>query len=313
MKKVIALVLALVMVMFCLAGCGRQSVNEPEPIDEPEVTAEVETVDVIEDEEPAEPVAESIYTLRDETLIDNALCFVALHEIRETDESIDLFFDTENRSDASNIVLTIDNTAINNCNVSTGSVVESTYEEEGSAVISIKKAELEKLQLLPVAKLDFRICVLQLVGDDAAYLMDETFTIYPTGEAPMDEELAEPAIEAETVLIDNDICKYSIIGVSDDEYGNKQCKYFIKNNSDHELYFEWKNVTINGQDNTTYWIEVVEPSQSIYGNIMLDLPLSEDGEVTDAEVNSIGFDLIVKDESDWTMPNLIHEHLDYNA
>ena len=81
----------------------------------------------------------------------------------------------------------------------------------------------------------------------------DTVTVYPTGLSAAEIAYTDrPTSDNEKVILDNGDYKFVILGVNEDYY-DFALSVYMENNTDEDVFFDWEDVSVNGEDIDPYW------------------------------------------------------------
>lgn len=288
--------------MLSFAGCGAAP-EETQPPVAPTAAPNVPDVTDAPTEAPTEAVD---YTLSGLTLVDNDSCSFTVTGT-EFNEHLGLQISVlcENKSNRP-LMFSWNNTSV--C----GFMYDPMWAEEVAAgkqvnsTIGIDTYALEQMQVDSVDEITFTLFVQDSEEFMNEPVVNEIFTIYPTGKN------AETAVfpeyqhtEGETVIVQNDDFTFIIQNVDDElaDYYTLNC--YMANHTDKNLMVSWDNVSVNGFMVNPFWATTVAAGKQAYSEIIF---FRSDFEKQDIEVvQDIEFNLLVSDSDDWEADFLINE------
>ena len=298
MKRLILTVLCICM-MLSLAACG----TKPEPT-EPPVTPTAAPTAPAATEAPTEAPAD--YSLSGLTLVDNESCSFTITGT-EYNEHLGLQLQVlcENKSSRP-LMFSWNDTSV--C----GFMYDPLWAEEVAAgkkvntTIGIDTYALEQMNVESVDEITFNLYVQDSEEFMNEPIVNESFTIYPTGKN------ADTAIfpeyqhtQGETVIVDNGEVTFIIQNVDDElaDYYTLTC--YIANHTDKNLMFYWDDVSVNGFMVNPFWALSVAAGKQAYTEIIF---FRSDLDAQDIEVvQEIEFNLLVSDNDDWEADYLLNE------
>lgn len=114
--------------------------------------------------------------------------------------------------------------------------------------------------------------------------------------------------EAETQLVDNDNCAFSLESVTRSDYAGMELTVLCTNKTDRTLMFAWTDVSVCGYQYDPVWSQEVGPGEQVASVIDLDTYRLELWGITD--VDQIGFTLTVFDSADFMAQPFVDEALE---
>ena len=297
MKRLILIALCLCLVLG-LAACGA----EPQPTEAPTATPTTATVPEApaptEGPTPAPTEAPADYTLSGLTLVDNDSCRFTVTGTEFSDHvGLQLQVLCENKSDRPLMF------AWNNVSVC-GFMYDPMWAEEVAAgkkvntTIGIDTYALEQMKVTDVDQITFDLWVQDSEEFMNEPVVNEMFTIYPTGKTPDQVKFPvyEPS-ETDTVIADNETLTFIVMNVDDElaDYYTLNC--YIANHTGKNLMISWDDVSVNGFMVNPFWATVVAAGKQAYAEIIF---YRSDLEKQDIEVvQDIEFKLEVTDADTW--------------
>ena len=132
---------------------------------------------------------------------------------------------------------------------------------------------------------------------DDIYLIDESYTFYPTGLT--EEQIVVPERRAganEKVLVDNDVLSFIILeGETDATWGSFEIHAYLENKSDKDLYISWEDVTVNGTDIDPYFGITIPAGQKTVSEMMFGVNELQDNKIETVE--EVAFTLRAADDT----------------
>lgn len=250
MKKMLVLVLLLVFLL-SLSACGgtQTETGSPANADTSPEKAPVLT------EAPAVTAAikEEAYSLPETTIVDDENCTFIIEEIKETSYSVQLSVFCENKTDKL-LMFSLDNVVVNGymndpfwaTEVATGKKANQVIEfyTDGSAGLSIDKID----------ELRFNLMVYDSEDLEAPRLMDDSFSVYPTGLSA--DTFVPPErvpYDNETVISDDENGTFIICTANPDSDSGYTLTVFIENKTDSTMMVSWDDVSVNGYMVDPFW------------------------------------------------------------
>lgn len=302
MKRLITAALCILM-MLSAAGCGAAP-EATEPPLTPTAAPTAPDATNAPTEAPTQPPAD--YTLSGLTLVNNDSCSFTVTGTEYNDHlGLQLSVLCENKSDRP-LMFSWLNTSV--C----GFMYDPMWAEEVAAgkkvntTIGIDTYALEQMHVESVDEITFTLYVQDSEEFMNEPLVNEGFTIYPTGK-PADQVIYPEYQhkEGETVIVQNDAVTFIIENVDDElaDYYTLNC--YIANHTGKNLLISWDDVSVNGFMVNPFWAISVAAGKQAYSEIIF---YRSDLEAQDIEVvQDIEFNLLVSDSDDWEADFLIDE------
>lgn len=302
MKRLMIAALIAVMV---LNLCACDAKPEPEtPSTAPTVAPIIPDPTQAPTEAPTEAPAD--YNLSGLTLVDNENCTFTVTGTEFNDHlGLQIQVLCENKSDRS-LMFSWNNVSV--CDF----MYDPLWAEEVAAgkkvntTIGIDTFALEQMNVERVDAITFDLLVQDSEEFMEAPILNERFTIYPTGKQP--DQVVFPEYrhtEGETVIVDNEDVTFIIMNVDDElaEYYTLNC--YLANHTDKNLMFFWDDVSVNGFMVNPFWSLSVAAGKQAYTEIIF---FRSDLEQQDIEVvQDIEFRLQVSDNDDWEADYLLDQ------
>lgn len=291
-----------ILMLLSFAGCGAA----PEATEPPMTPTAAPNVPDVTNTPTEAPTEAADYTLSGLTLVDNDSCSFTVTGT-EYNEHLGLQISVlcENKSDRP-LMFSWNNTSV--C----GFMYDPMWAEEVAAgkkvngVIGIDTYALEQMKVESVDEITFTLYVQDSEEFMNEPVVNESFTIYPTGKNADTAVFPEyQHTEGETVIVQNDDFTFIIQNVDDElaDYYTLNC--YISNNTGKNLMISWDNVSVNGFMVNPFWAISVAAGKQAYSEIIF---FRSDLEKQDIEVvQNIEFNLLVSDSDDWEADYLINE------
>ena len=104
-------------------------------------------------------------------------------------------------------------------------------------------------------------------GDDF-YLVNEVFTIYPTGLSERDIVVpARPTAANESVIADNQYLTMIVLDEDPENFWGYALNVYVKNKSTQDLQIDWDGVSVNGSMCNPYWGIFLPAGQQIISTV----------------------------------------------
>lgn len=180
-----------------------------------------------------------------------------------------------------------------------------------NSIIDLDTYALEQLGIEAVEEISFTLTVVDSEEFLDEPLVNQNFSIYPTGKEP--GQVVYPAYQhqnGETVIVENDTATFIIESVEDEvsEYYTLNC--YIANHTDRNLLFTWDAVSVNGYMVDPFWAASVSAGKQLVTQVNFFRTDLEDQGIE--EVQNIEFTLLAMDNDNWDADYLLSETCAYN-
>lgn len=320
--RILAMIMALVLMAGIFAGCGKKA----DPAPTPEVTeAPVETsAPTPTPEETSVPVSEvgekdptevedldekEIYPdLNGYIIAENDGCKVTIVNVINSNDTISFNLELENKSER-NLVFTIRDTYVNRL------AYNPFFDEE---VAAGKKAK---------AHLVFDSEILEQIDDmdELAFFLEvldaEDWTLAPTfsGDIVLNPSGKEQIVfqqftvpDGATVICDTDNLLFVILDQTVDEtFEDLVLPVYIENRTDKPLDIFWENVSVNGYMVDPFWSVNLKGGTSSYDEVVFYIEDLVDSEIDPYDVSEIEFDLEALNLLNWAADPIMDDTFIY--
>lgn len=299
MKRIILTVLSIcLMLSLCACGAAPEATEPPAaPTAAPTAPRETATPTAAPTEAPS---------LSELTLVDNDHCRFTVTGTEYNDHlGLQIQVLCENESDRP-LMFTWNDTSV--C----GFMYDPMWAEEVAAgkqvrsTVGIDTYALERIGVDSVEEITFTLYVQDSEEFMNEPVVNEGFSIYPTGKMP--DQVVYPEYqhtEGESVIVDNDTLTFIIENVDDElaDYYTLNC--YIANKTGKNMLISWDNVSVNGFMVNPFWAISVAAGKQAYAEIIF---YRSELEAQDIEVvQDIEFNLLVSDNDDWMADYLLDE------
>lgn len=294
-KKILAAGLALSMALTA-AACSADSSDE---------TAKPSaTQDTAAQSAPSSTAAPELSQFEPIVLVDNdEMLFRIANIVNDPVWGYILKTQIENRTDK-DLMFALNNVSVNGymcdpyfaATVSAGMKAnkEISFSADSFQAIGITEVTDIELELLVYDSKDFS-------GDD---LLDETFRIYPLGEAAA-KEYPRQSQESDIVLFDNEDCTMIVTGFDPDSIWGYSVNVYLVNKTDDDLMFSVGDAAVNGFMCSPYFAKTVAAGKQCVTTVSWsDASLAENG-IT--QVESIHLPIRVYNAGDWSEADLVNQ------
>lgn len=122
-------------------------------------------------------------------------------------------------------------------------------------------------------------------------------TTEPTQEPAPTDPPAQISPMAETVLVDDENCAFTVLGASANDHTGMEIQVACRNKTEKTLMFSWETVSVCGYMYDPVWSQKVEPGETVESTVGIDTFLLESYGIV--SVDEISFCLTVIDNENW--------------
>ena len=173
--------------------------------------------------------------------------------------------------------------------------------------ISFSKSSLEEYSITNITEIAGIMKVSDYDDWAADYIFNDTFIIYPLGEEANTEH---DAGLSGTILVDNNLCKVSVVGYEIDNNRGYKVKVYLENNTDFNLMYSVDDATVNGFTCDPFWASSVAPHKKASEEIRWSTRSFEENGITNVE--TISFTLKIRNNDDWKADYIVNERITLN-
>ena len=186
--------------------------------------------------------------------------------------------------------------------VAAGKTVNSTIELDTFA--------LEQMDVTSVDEISFTLRIVDSENWMEAPLIEEAFTIYPTGLNADTLVLPNRApTDGQMVIADDDNLRFVIEWADEQDTSAYTLHVYLENKTDRNLMYAWDLVSVNDKMIDPFWAVSVAAGKKACSEISFYRSDLEDNSIETVE--NVEFTLIVSDYDDWDVPNLLEETYTY--
>lgn len=187
--------------------------------------------------------------------------------------------------------------------VAAGKTVNST--------VYLDTYQLEKMGVTSVDEVSFKLRVVDSENWMDAPLLEEPFTIYPTGLNA--ETLVLPVrtpTEHQVVVADNEHVRFVIERTNEADATAYTIYVYMENKTDRNLMYSWDMVSVNDMMIDPFWAASVAAGKKACSEIKFYRSELADNGITD--ISDVEFTLLVSDYDDWEADYLLKNTYTYN-
>lgn len=310
MKRFFALLLC-VFLLLSFAACGSSEKDIPTtqpavtiPVTEPAPTvAPTETPEVV----PAVPVVMDNTTLVD----NNAVTFTIVKTQISDHAGMQLHVNCVNKTE-STLVFSWDMVSVCGYMYDPLWSVEVAAGKSANSIIELDTYALENMGVLSVDEISFTLRIFDSENWMSEPVLDEAFTIYPTGLNADTISLPQrPVNPYDTVIIDDENVSFVIASASESGSSRYTLSVYLQNKTDRNLMYSWDLVSVNGIMLDPFWASSVAAGKNACSEINFYRSDLEANGIQ--EISEIEFTLIVSDYDNWEAGNLLEKTFTYRA
>ena len=251
------------------------------------------------------------YSLSEQTLVDDEHCSFVIKNA-EVDKiwGFTLKVLCINKTEDKELMFSIQNAKIN------GYKVEAFWAEEvapGKKSNSDIHFSSESFKNIGIDFADELVITLRVYDSNDLMvdeLVEESFTLYPTGQnADSVEYPSRRTTEGENVIIDNDQVSFVILENMNDPIWGYTLQCYMENKTDKPLMFSWKDVSVNGFMINPFWATEIQPKTKAYDNISFSKSSLKDNDISSVE--TISYTLHIYNSSEWQADAILDESYTY--
>lgn len=308
MKKMITLLLCTAMLL-SLAACG--SSEEPVPTDATaSATIPVEVTTPTEAEITEPPASQNLLGNDIIGLVDNEDVRVYITKIENNAHTgMQLHIQCENMTDRT-LLFSWDMVSV--C----GFMYDPFWAEEVAAGKTVNSAieldtfALEQMDVTSVDEISFTLRIVDSENWMETPLVEEAFTIYPTGLNADTLVLPSRApTDGQVVIAEDDNLRFVIEWADEEDTSAYTLHVYLENKTDRNLMYAWDLVSVNDKMIDPFWALSVAAGKKACSEINFYRSDLEDNGIE--AVENVEFTLIVSDYDNWDVPNLLEETYTY--
>ncbi len=292
MKRWISILLAALMI-FALTACG-SAPAEPEKAEGSTAEETPETA------APEKQDTNAAYSLEETVLVDNEQCAVTINSVSESGSDVVVSLTCENKSDTV-LMFACENAAVNGCMIDPFWASEVAAGKKSAEKLTFSKAEMKEYGLSMMDELAFDLAVYDSENYTGERIVDDRYTVYPTGLSADDVKYPEHQNSGDNqVIIDNDSCTFIITDVDPNNIWGYTVKAYVLNKTDSTVTCSWEDVSVNGFMCDPFWATSIAPGCCTLTEISFSDSQLE--EINVESVDDIEFRLHVYDDAHWDNP-----------
>ena len=318
MKKYL-LLFSFLFVLFTLGceGLSTEELTEVPTEESTEAPTEEPTNELTEEPTTEEPTTEEPTTeeptteendsqIINQVIVDNDMMKITILEAYE--DSIwgyTLKIYHENKSDMK-LMFALEDVIVNGYVISALWANSLPAGAKATETINLSSSDMEDSGITSVDKIDLYMRVYDYDDWMANDLINDIYTIYPTGLT--EEEIISPerpSSDNEYILVDNEDLTFIIIETYEDSIWGYSLKVYLENKTNSELMFALDDVLVNGYVISSLWANSVHAGVKDIDEISLSSLDMEDSGLT--SVDKVDLYMRVYDYNDWMADDLIND------
>ena len=306
MKKYLALLLCMAMLM-SLAACGGSETPAPTTATTP-ATVPTPVTDAPTDA-PTQPPAPPVQ-MTETVLVNNDQATFTIKKAETSDHTaMQLQVQCVNKSDRA-LMFSWDMVSV--C----GYMYDPFWAEEVAAgktansTVYLDTYELEEMGIHAVDEISFTLRIVDSENWMEEPIVQQAFTIYPTGLNAETVQLPQRTPTAGQVVVAHDENVRFIIEKAEESSAGYVLSVYMENKTDRNVMFSWDKVSVNGFMIEPFWATSVNAGKKACSEVTF---FRSDLELNSIEhVSCIEFTLLVSDYDDWAADYLLENTYTYN-
>ena len=299
MKKYLALLLCMAMLM-SLAACGGSETPAPTTATTP-ATVPTPVTDAPTDA-PTQPPAPPVQ-MTETVLVNNDQATFTIKKAETSDHTaMQLQVQCVNKSDRA-LMFSWDMVSV--C----GYMYDPFWAEEVAAgktansTVYLDTYELEEMGIHAVDEISFTLRIVDSENWMEEPIVQQAFTIYPTGLNAETVQLPQRTPTAGQVVVADDENVRFIIEKAEESSAGYVLSVYMENKTDRNLMYTWDMVSVNDMMVDPFWSTVVPAGKKACATVNFFRSELADNGITN--VKNIEFTLLVSDYDDWEGGNLL--------
>ena len=314
MKKILTLLLCLA-VLFTFAACG--SSKDPAPTDATASATIPSTPTQAHDQTPTEipteaptqpPVAPTM--MGETVLVDQAQATFTITKVENNDHvGMQLHVQCVNKTDRA-LLFSWDMVSVCGYMYDPLWVEEVAGGKTANSTINLDTYQLEQMGIDSVDEISFTLRIVDSENWMEDPIVQQAFTIYPTGLNADTLQLPQrKPTEGQVVIADNDDIRFVIEKANVENASGYTLSVYMENKTDRNLMFSWDMVSVNGYMVDPFWATSVTAGKKSCAEITFYRSDLESNSIED--VKNIEFTLLVSDYDDWDAAYLLENTYTY--
>ena len=290
-KKVLAMIMAAVVLSTLLMGCGSESKtpDDVNPDSSAMVSTETETAAV----EETESAGSSKTTLDEKEIYNNNGIVVTVTGMDNGLMGTDISVHVQNSTDQ-NILITAKDISVNDYMMAqAGLYVEVAAGKAANDNLCLYASELEECGIETIAEIEFFL----VVSDNETWEEIDTSQLV-TLTTSVGADFVQTVDDTGDVMYDSNGVRVICKGLKDDLIWSGSVVFYMENNTDRALSVYAENVSVNGyMEDVSLWSDMQPGKRAVQGMSIIDL--SDLGIENIDEIDEIEFSLRIVDADTW--------------
>lgn len=222
------------------------------------------------------------YTINNQIIVDNDKCVFTIVKA-EVDPIWGFTLKTlcENKTADTTLMFAIDDVSINGYMASALFAEEVAPGKKSNEDASFSSSIFDDIGISSADEVAFKLRIYDSKDWSAPNIVNETFTVYPTGMTTADVKVPERrTASGETVIVDNDDLTFVILDTEDDPIWGYTVNCYIENKTDKTVMVTWNEVSVNGFMIDPFWAQSISPGKRSYGGISFSKTKFEESSIT---------------------------------
>lgn len=178
-----------------------------------------------------------------------------------------------------------------------------------NTAVELDTYALEAMGINSVDEITFTLRVVDSENWMEKPIVEQAFTIYPTGLSAETVERPQRNTADAPVVIGDDYTRF-VIEAGEEDASSYTLHVYLENNTDRNLMYTWDQVSVNGLAVDPFWAMSVAAGKKACSEISFaHSDLEHKGIQT---VETVEFTLLVSDYDNWDTPNLLEETYTYH-
>jgi len=189
--------------------------------------------------------------------------------------------------------------------------VEVAAGKTANSSVDLDTYALEKMGVVSVDEVTFTLRAYDSENWMEAPIVQESYTIYPTGLTAETLVLPQhPDSASQVVIAEDENVRFVIEDVNVEDSTEYILSVYMENKTDRNLMYSWDLVSVNGQMIDPFWATYVAAGKRACSEISFFRSDLEESGI--ADVSDIEFTLMVSDYDNWEAGPLLEETYTYN-
>ncbi len=307
MKKILALLLAIVITLSIIIACtGNTSPNDTNEPSETEENSEKQNESMNDtSQSPSNNDNTSPITFEGTVVVDNDSCSIKITEIDPDNIwGYTLKVEIENKSADKTLRFSVEDAAVNGVQCDPLFSAEVAAGKKAKDEISFYDSTLEKNGIVNYTDIELSFRVSDSDDWSSDPVARETVHIYPYGESKA-ELYVRDRKSSDNVIVDNEYVTVIVIGYRTDKIWGYAADLFLLNKTDSKVMFSADDVSVNGLMIDPFWATSVSAGKCAFSSMTWSDSNFEENDIT--VVEEIELRLKVRDYDSWLDDKYVDE------